>query len=58
MHEIAMIRRLCKARRSAAVIFSPETVRGSRYGKCREIFDEILLFFFPQETELKSVMVA
>ena len=34
--------------------FSPETVRGSRHGKCREISGEILLLLFPQETKLES----
>ena len=45
---------LCKACRSAAVKFCPETVRGSCHGKCREISGEILLFLFPQETKLES----
>ena len=45
---------LCKACRSAAVEFSPETARGSRHGKCREISGEILLCLFPQETKLDS----
>ena len=36
----------CKACRSAAVKFSPETARGSRHEKCCEIFGEILLFVF------------
>ena len=34
--------------------FSPETARGSRHGKCREISGEILLFLFPQEKKLES----
>ena len=34
--------------------FSPETVRGSCHGKCREISGEILLLLFPQETKLES----
>ena len=33
---------------------SPETVRGSRDGKCREISGEILRFPFPLETKLES----
>ena len=45
---------LCKACRSAAVKFSPETVRGSCPGKCREISGEILVLLFPQETKLES----
>ena len=46
--------RPCRACRSAAVIFYPETARGSRHGKCREISGEILLFLFPRETKLES----
>ena len=45
---------LCKPCRSAAVKFSPETARGRRHEKCREISGEILLFLFPQETKLES----
>ena len=47
--------RLCKACRSAAVKISPEIVRGSRHGQCREISGEMLLFLFPQETKRESV---
>ena len=46
--------RPCKACRSAAMRFSPETVCGSRHGKCREISGEILLFLFPREVKLES----
>ena len=52
-----MVFRLCKACRSAAVKFSPETAHGSRNGKCHEISGEILLFLFPQETKLESVQI-
>ena len=45
---------LCKACRSAAVKFCPETARGNRHGICREISGEILLLLFPQETKLES----
>ena len=45
---------LCKACRSAAVKFCPETVRGNRHGICRDISGEILLLLFPQETKLES----
>ena len=45
---------LCKACRSAAVKFCPETVRGNRHGICREISSDILLLLFPQETKLES----
>ena len=45
---------LCKACRSAAVKFCPETVRGNRHGICREISGEILLLIFPQEMKLES----
>ena len=45
---------LCTVCRSAAVKFSPETVRGSCHGKRREISGEILLLLFPQETKLES----
>ena len=34
--------------------FSPEAVRGSCHGKCREISGEILLLLFPQETKLEN----
>ena len=33
---------------------SPENVRGSCHGKCREISGEMLLFLFPQEMKLES----
>ena len=32
----------------------PETVCGSRHGKCREISGEILLLLLPQETKLET----
>ena len=46
--------RLCKACRSAALKFPPETARGSRHGICCEVSSEILLFLFPQEVKLES----
>ena len=45
---------LCKACRSAAVKFCPETARKKGHGICREISGEILLFLFPQETKPES----
>ena len=45
---------LCKACRSAAVKFCPETARGNRHGICREISGESLLLLYPQETKLES----
>ena len=51
--ELAILH-LCKACRSAAEKFSPGTASGSRHGKCREQFGEILLFLFPQEMKLES----
>ena len=45
---------LCRAWRSAAVKFSPETVRESCHGKCREVSGDILLLLVPQEAKLKS----
>ena len=45
---------LCKACRSAAVQFSPETVRGSCHGKCREISGEILLAPFLRKRSSKA----
>ena len=45
---------LCRLCRSAAVKSSPETLRESGHGKCREISGEILLVLVPQETKLES----
>ena len=47
---------LCRACRSAAVKFSPETVRESCRGTWREISGESLLLLVPQETKLESAL--
>ena len=44
----------CRVCRSAAVKFSPETVRGSCHGKCREISGEISLLLVPQENKARK----
>ena len=51
---VGSVRHLCKACRSAAVKFCPDTARGSRHGKCSEISGEIFLLLFLQETKLES----
>ena len=48
------ISHLCKACRSPAVKFYPETVHGNCHGKCREISGEVLLLLFPQETKFEG----
>ena len=54
LESLSLAETLCKACRSAAVKFSPETVWGSRHGKCGEISGKFLLFLFPREKKLES----